>query len=168
MCHISPPRRFLPVRGNSLKEKIGRYIHYIVLRLVRVNDSPVKVASGFSLGVFLGVFPTFGIAIPLSYILASLFRINRASAVTGSLIMNPFTTPFFWSVSASVGAFMFRGDAKKVLLMWETGDKWHSFSRATLIYLTGNLLVSFVVSAIAYMCALKIVNKYKERRKSRK
>ena len=109
------------MRGNNILEKVQRWVRYIALRLVRVNDSPHKVAAGFSLGVFLGVFPTFGIAIPLSFVFASLFRFNRASAVVGSLIMNPLTTPFFWSVSATVGGLVFSEDSQKILAMWEKG-----------------------------------------------
>jgi uncharacterized protein (DUF2062 family) len=150
------------LRGDTLREKIRRYLLYIKLRLVRVNDSPKKVAAGFSLGVFLGVFPTFGIAIPLSYLLASLFHWNRASAMTGSLIMNPLTTPLFWSVSASLGALLFQADAERVLLMWREGDKLHSLSRGTLIYLSGNLLVSFVVSTFSYFFALWLINRYRK------
>ncbi len=152
------------MRGNNILEKVQRWVRYIALRLVRVNDSPHKVAAGFSLGVFLGVFPTFGIAIPLSFVFASLFRFNRASAVVGSLIMNPLTTPFFWSVSATVGGLVFSEDSQKILAMWEKGDKLGTFSRATLIYLAGNLIVSTVMSVAGYLFALNAVRAYRKGR----
>ena len=90
-----------------------RIFRYIYLRLVRVGGDPVHVALGFALGVFLGVFPTFGIGIPLSLLFASLLRWNRVSAVLGSLVMNPLTTPFFWTLSGVVGAAIFRADASR-------------------------------------------------------
>lgn len=152
------------MRGNSIIEKLNRFIRYILLRLVRVNDTPPKVAAGFSLGIFLGVFPTFGIAIPIAYLLASLFRFNRASAVVGSLIMNPVTTPFFWSVSATVGGVIFSEDARVILKMWEGGDRLGTFSRATVIYLVGNLIVSAVVALGGYFFALNAVRVYRRKR----
>lgn len=155
------------MRGNNILEKGQRYIRYIGLRLVRVNDSPPKVAAGFSLGVFLGVFPTFGIAIPVSFILASLFGFNRASAVIGSLVMNPVTTPLFWSASATVGGMIFSEDARKILDIWEKGDKLRTFSKATLIYLAGNLIVSTVMAVAGYFFALSVVRAYRRGRESK-
>ncbi|RMG60595.1 MAG: DUF2062 domain-containing protein [Deltaproteobacteria bacterium] len=169
-----PPRekRTLPeggrgrVRGRDWKEKSSRYLRYIYLRLVRVHDTPHRVAAGFSLGVFLGVFPTFGIAIPLSYLLATLFRVNRGAAIVGSLIMNPVTTPLFWSASAAVGGFLFREDAEKILRLWKEGERLWSLTRGTLIYLAGNTIVSLVVSAVSYGAAYVAVKKYRERKAS--
>jgi len=155
------------MRGNTLSEKARRYLRYIYLRLVRVHDAPKKVAGGFALGVFLGVFPTFGIAIPLSYVLATLFRINRAAAITGSLIMNPFTTPLFWSLSAAVGAALFKEDTKMVLSAWEQGEKLTSMTKGALIYLTGNLIVSTATAGLSFALALFLVKKHRERKRSK-
>lgn len=154
------------MRGRDWKEKSSRYLRYIYLRLVRVHDTPHRVAAGFSLGVFLGVFPTFGIAIPLSYLLATLFRVNRGAAIVGSLIMNPVTTPLFWSASAAVGGFLFREDAEKILRLWKEGERLWSLTRGTLIYLAGNTIVSLVVSAVSYGAAYVAVKKYRERKAS--
>jgi uncharacterized protein (DUF2062 family) len=152
------------VRGKNVLEKAQRFLRYIVLRLVRVNDSAPRVAAGFSLGVFLGVFPTFGIAIPISFVLATLFRFNRASAVVGSLIMNPLTTPLFWSASATVGGIIFSEDTRKIMDMWEKGEKLYTFSKATLIYLSGNLIVSTIMALAGYFFALKAVRAYRKRK----
>lgn len=152
------------MRGKNIFEKGQRFFRYIILRLVRVNDSAPRVAAGFSLGVFLGVFPTFGIAIPVSFVLATLFHFNRASAVVGSLIMNPLTTPLFWSVSATVGGIIFSEDTGKILEMWEKGEKLHTFSKATLIYLAGNLIVSTIMAVAGYFFALKAVRAYRKRK----
>lgn len=152
------------MRGDNILEKFQRFGRYLMLRLVRVNDSPPKVAAGFSLGVFLGVFPTFGIAIPVSFALASLLRFNRASAVVGSLIMNPVTTPLFWSVSATVGGALFSEDSRMVMDMWEKGEMFKTFSKATLIYLMGNLIVSTVMAVAGYFFALRAVRAYRKRK----
>ena len=155
------PRRTLLERGR-------RTFRYIYLRLIRVGGDPVHVALGFSLGVFLGVFPTFGLGIPMALLLASLFRWNRVAATLGSLVMNPITTPFFWSLSGTVGAAIFRADARRILESARNGDRIHSLTSGAGIYLAGNLVVSLVCSVAAYFLALRAVTLYRRKRKERR
>ena len=155
------PRRTLLERGR-------RIFRYIYLRLVRVGGDPVHAALGFALGVFLGVFPTFGLGIPLALLLASLFRWNRVAATLGSLVMNPLTTPFFWSLSGTVGAAIFHTDAKKVLHSVRNGESFHSLTAAAGIYLAGNLVVALVFSVGAYFVALRAVTLYRRKKRERR
>lgn len=160
--------RMCPRRRRTLPERGRRIFRYIYLRLVRVGGDPVHAALGFSLGVFLGVFPTFGLGIPLALLLASLFRWNRVAATMGSLVMNPFTTPFFWSLSGTVGATLFQADAKKVLHSVRNGESFHSLTGAVGIYLAGNLVVSLVFSVGAYFLALRAVTLYRRKKRERR
>jgi hypothetical protein len=115
-------------------------------------------------GVFLGIFPTFGVGTPLALLIASLLRWNRISAVLGSLVMNPFTTPFFWTLSGSLGAAIFRADAKMVLQSVGNGERMKSLSEAALIYLTGNTLIALAVAVVSYFVSRKLVMAYREKR----
>ncbi|GAB4374109.1 MAG: DUF2062 domain-containing protein [Deltaproteobacteria bacterium] len=160
--------RMVPRGRRTLLERGKRTFRYIYLRLIRVGGDPVHVALGFSLGVFLGVFPTFGLGIPLAILLASLFRWNRVAATLGSLVMNPLTTPFFWSLSGSVGAALFRADVRKVLENARNGDRIHSLTTGAGIYLAGNLVVSLVFSVAAYFLALRAVTLYRRRKRERR
>lgn len=160
--------RMCPRRRRTLPERGRRIFRYIYLRLVRVGGDPVHAALGFSLGVFLGVFPTFGLGIPLALLLASLFRWNRVAATLGSLVMNPLTTPFFWSLSGTVGAAIFQADARKVLETARNGDRIHSLTAGAGIYLAGNLAVSLVCSVAAYFLAVRAVTLYRRKKKERR
>lgn len=145
-----------------------RTFRYVYLRLVRMGGNPVRIALGFSLGVFLGVFPTFGIGIPLSLLLASVFRWNRVSAVLGSLVMNPLTTPFFWTLSGTVGAAIFRTDADRLLSSIQSGERLRSLTTGAWIYLAGNTIVALVTAVIAYSLALRAVLLYRRKRVERR
>lgn len=157
-----------PRRTRSFLERGRRTFRYIYLRLIRVGGDPVHVALGFSLGVFLGVFPTFGLGIPLALLLASIFRWNRISATLGSLVMNPLTTPFFWSLSGTIGAAMFHADARKVLANARNGNRIHSLTAGAGIYLAGNLVVALVCSVAAYFLALRAVTLYRKKKRERR
>lgn len=145
-----------------------RTFRYIYLRLVRMGGNPVRIALGFSLGVFLGVFPTFGIGIPLSLLLASAFRWNRVSAVLGSLVMNPLTTPFFWTLSGTVGAAIFRTDAGRLLSNIQSGERLRSLTAGAMIYLAGNTIVAVITAVTAYFLALRAVLLYRRKRMERR
>ena len=152
-------------RPRSVPDRFRRIFRYIYLRLVRVGGDPAHVGLGFALGVFLGIFPTFGAGTPIALLIASLLRWNRISAVLGTLVMNPFTTPFFWTLSGSLGAAIFRADAKKVLQGAGNGDRLRFFSEAALIYLTGNALIALFGAVVSYFVARNLVTAYRERRR---
>ena len=153
---------------RSLLERCRRTFRYIYLRLVRVGGDPVHIALGFSLGVFLGVFPTFGIGIPLSVLLASIFRWNRISAVLGSLVMNPITTPFFWTLSGSLGAAIFRVNVKNIMMNVQNGERLRSLTYGAGVYLAGNTIIALVTATLSYFLALRAVTLYRKKKRKRK
>jgi len=153
-----------PKRSRSIPERFRRIFRYIYLRLVRVGGDPSHIGLGFALGVFLGIFPTFGVGTPLALLIASLLRWNRISAVLGSLVMNPFTTPFFWTLSGSLGAAIFRVDAKMVLQTVGDGERLKSLSEAAVIYLTGNTLIALAGAVVSYFVSMKLITAYRENR----
>ncbi|HSM00031.1 MAG TPA: DUF2062 domain-containing protein [Candidatus Limnocylindria bacterium] len=157
-----------PRPGRTPLERCRRIFRYIYLRLIRVGGDPVHIALGFSLGVFLGVFPTFGIGIPLALLLASALRWNRVSAMLGSLVMNPITTPLFWTLSGMLGAAIFRVNANKVMTSVQNGERLRSLTVGAGIYLVGNTIIALVSAVIAYFLALRVVTVYRKRRRERK
>ena len=157
-----------PRPGRTPLERCRRIFRYIYLRLIRVGGDPVHIALGFSLGVFLGVFPTFGIGIPLALLLASALRWNRVSAMLGSLVMNPITTPLFWTLSGTLGAAIFRVNANKVMTSVHNGERLRSLTMGAGIYLVGNTIIALVSAVIAYFLALRVVTVYRKKRRERK
>jgi uncharacterized protein (DUF2062 family) len=155
-------------QDRTMVVRVKRIFRYIYLRLVRVADDPVHVALGFALGVFIGVFPTFGLGIPVALFLAALFRWNKAAALLGTLLVNPLTTPFFWSLSGAVGALMLRTDTKSVLRSFRGGEGLKSLSEGALIYLAGNTVVALLSAAIAYLLAVRAVRFYRREKEKRR
>jgi uncharacterized protein (DUF2062 family) len=73
--------------GKNVKSnRIARIFKTIYLKLIRINDSAIKIALGFGLGVFVGIMP--GIGPVAALLLAFLLRVNRASAFLGSVLFN--------------------------------------------------------------------------------
>jgi len=147
---------------------ISRWFHYQYLKLVRIDDSPRKIALGAAVGVFLGVFPTFGVGTILAFALAVIFRFNRAAAILGSFIMNPLTTPFFWALSASVGTAIFGGNYRTIVADFQSGKVLKAAGMGIVTYLVGNLLISGLLALITYPLVLKGVEAYRRKRQRRR
>jgi hypothetical protein len=147
--------------------KIKRWFKKIYRSLVTQDATPQEIAWGASVGVFLGVFPTFGLGIPVSIGLAYLFGFNRASAIVGSTIMNPITTPFFWAVSALLGKFLTGVDISGMVDKWRSREIF-SLGRETVVaYLLGNLVLSVGISVIIWIIIYFGANKYRELKQRR-
>jgi uncharacterized protein (DUF2062 family) len=141
--------------------KIIRFFKLIWTRLARINDSPQRIALGFGLGVFTGVMPFAG---PIAALfLATVFRVNRASALMGSLITNTWFSVVTLGLSVHIGSALTGLNWKDVYGEWTTlvkNNQWrHLLSESGIIavVIAGYLIVSLAVAAIAYAAGLIIV-----------
>ena len=150
--------------GHPWRKRARRWGRYIYLRLVRQNDTPEKVAKGVGLGVFIGIFPTFGVGTILAIFIASWAKWNRASAVLGTFIMNPLFNPFFVSLSVVTGNLFVPAGSRITVEMFRNGKLWHGVLHAIPTYLLGNFLVSTFFATLAYWLTLGAVKGYQRRR----
>ena len=152
--------------ASSLGERWRRWIRLQYLRLVRLNDTPDKIGWGVALGVFLGILPTFGVGLVMAYFLAAYLRVNRAAALAGALIMNPWTTPFFWTLSYVTGALILGLDWKRMVQTLKDFNGGEiSFGALVgqsvlLPYLLGNLVLSLTFALASYGVARISVQVY--------
>jgi len=150
-----------------------RWLRYQYLRVVRQNDSPERIAGGLALGVALGILPSFGLAIVIVIFLAGWMRLNRASGVIGTLIMNPWTTPFFWAVSYLAGSLVLgydlSGTLEVIAELKSEGDLWSNLAAKRLLvpYAIGNLIVTAGASAFFYVVGFWAVRGYRRAKKER-
>jgi len=167
--------------ASASRSKFSRWLRYGYIRLVRINDSPQKVAAGLAVGVLLGVFPTFGLGIVIALPLAIVFKFNKAASILGCLIMNPLTTPFFWTASSILGAFVANRDWHRTLKMAQsfsanfrlvdltTPGGWalilKGLGAGIHVYLVGNLLLALFLASLSYLIALHITTTYRERKR---
>jgi len=157
-------RKRAKTSGHQWRKRVRRWGRFIYLRLVRQNDEPDKVAKGVGLGVFLGVFPTFGVGAILAVLIATWVRWNRASAALGTLIMNPFFSPFFVSLSVLAGNLLVPARLRITVESFRNGKLWSGFFHAVPVYLLGNILVSTLFAVLAYWVALGTIKAYRQRR----
>jgi uncharacterized protein (DUF2062 family) len=149
------------------------WLRYQYVKLVRLNDSPEKVAGGLALGVVLGILPTFGLGVVLAVLIAGPLKVNRVSAIIGTLVMNPWTTPFFWALSYLAGSLVLGNNIHEALssvksIETQTG-LWKDIltKRLLLPYIIGNVIVTAMAAASFYVAGLYFVKEYRKAKKKR-
>jgi hypothetical protein len=150
---------------NSLVEKIIDWLKKSFGKLIQTNATPHQVAMGFSVGAFIGVFPTFGLGWIIAAGLSFLFKLNYTSTIIGSIVvMNPITWPFFYSLSAFTGAWIFNENPSTVLNIIQSKSLLGSIGRISFIYLIDNIIISLIVSVFCYFIIKKLITDYKKRK----
>ncbi|HPX94150.1 MAG TPA: DUF2062 domain-containing protein [Candidatus Moranbacteria bacterium] len=120
-----------------------------------LNDSPHNIAAGFALGVFLGIIPG---GVLTALVLATILRVNRASATAGVLATNMWGTIAIMPFAALIGGFLF--DTTPSYLTEQFDNTYHLgiryffsnviFFDLALPLLTGFLVAASAISLIAY------------------
>ncbi len=153
------------------RKNILRFLKFIYLKLFRINDTPQKIALGFSLGVFLGVLPGTG---PLAALfLAFILRINRAAAFLGSLLTNTWLSVVTFLLSIKIGSIIMNlnwqdvyRDCSQIFKQFHFSDLLKiSVLKIFLPVILGYVVISFCAGLAAYFFMLVMLN-FKLRRKS--
>ncbi len=90
-CALWPARSF------------GRSFRYRVLRLLRIQASPHRVALGCAVGVFAVFTPFLGFQMTIAALLALALRGSVVASAAGSFAGNPLTYPVIWISTFTVG-----------------------------------------------------------------
>lgn len=73
-------------------------------QLIRKMDGdPHQIASGYSLGIFIGMMPLVGVKAIIAVTIASFFKWNKLAAGIGVFNINPITAPFFFGLNFLIG-----------------------------------------------------------------
>lgn len=112
--------------------------------MVRENSTPSKTGLGFALGAFIGVFPSFLIGSPVAFFLAGKLGWNRAAALGGTALMNPFTAPVLYSISTWLGLEVLRQD-REMIRVEGILEHMREFGLA---FLVGNTLLAIGLAAV--------------------
>lgn len=155
------PSAYMPKR--KFTDKISRFLRFLYLKLIKINDSPHKVAAGFAMGVFVGIMPFAGPFIAL--LLAFLLRVNRASALIGSFITNTWISIVLFFAAVKIGSFLFAIDGELLRLRWAALVKdFHvaSLLKASVVeiilpVLAGYLAIAACLGFAAYGAARAII-----------
>jgi uncharacterized protein (DUF2062 family) len=156
----------------NLPGQIKKFFAHIYFQLFKIDDSAQKVALGFGIGVFLGVFPGTG---PLAALFCAwLFRLNRASALLGSLLTNTWISLVIFLLAVKAGSAVMRVGWQEVhkagldlIKDFHWAKLWSvSIGKIALPLLIGYTLIGLVLGLLAYLITLILLTRLRNAPKS--
>jgi uncharacterized protein (DUF2062 family) len=125
--------------------------------LLRVEDTPTRVALAFALGVFIAFFPLIGIHTLIAVGLAVAFRLNRVAIVAGAWTNNPWTIAPMFTAGTLVGcALLGVSPASLAAVDWGLhGRAFYQslvagFSPLIAPFVVGNLVLGAVMAILVF------------------
>lgn len=124
--------------------KRREFFRLLYIKLFKINDSPQRIALGLGLGVFAGIVPGAGLLAAL--FLAFIFRVNRASALLGSLLTNTWLSFATFILAIKVGSAIMHLD-------------WQVVRQGWILFpvILGYFIVSFSLGILVYLVTLIIL-----------
>jgi uncharacterized protein (DUF2062 family) len=126
--------------------------------LLRVEDTPTRVALAFGIGVFIAFFPVIGIHTLVALGLAFAFRLNRVAIVAGAWTNNPWTIAPMFTAGTLVGcALLGVSPASLAVVDWSLHGR--AFYRSLVAgvsplvapFVVGNLVLGGIAAVLAFV-----------------
>lgn len=144
-----------------IKKKLSQFIDQIK----KLDGDPHYIAVGMSIGVFIGITPTFPFHTALAVLLAYIVRASKTAAALGVWIGNPFTMPFFYFISYKVGQLIF-GTSLPFDIKYTTFTELTKLGfDATIALITGGTLIGIPPAIVTYFITCHIAKKAHSRNK---
>jgi len=144
----------------NLKQKTAQFIE----RIKQMKGDPHYIAAGMSIGIFIGITPTFPFHTVLALALAYVLKASKAAAALGVWIGNPLTIPFIYLGSYKTGALIL-GTSIPFDAKYTTFTELTKLGlNATLALLTGGIVIGILPAAAAYFITRRLVKKIRSKR----
>jgi len=126
--------------------------------LLRVDDSPTRVAAAFALGVFIAFFPILGIHTGMALVLAVLLRLNKVAILVGAWTNNPWTLAPMYTAGTLLGCFVLGASPVSLReIDWSLEGRAFHESLATglrplvLPFVLGNLALGAAAALVSFL-----------------
>jgi uncharacterized protein len=155
--------------GIDMWHKTKTFFKNIYRKLVRTDASPHKIALGFSLGVFIGIYPGTGPLIALA--LAYIFGLPKGPAFLGGILTNSWLSFVTLVLAAKIGAVLLNLQWAEVEgpitsffndFHWRKiidGSMWETIKPILKPLLIGYAVVGLVAGIISYFIVLYLLKK---------
>jgi len=141
--------------------------------VLRLDDSPSRIALALAVGVFISCTPFYGLQTLLSLGIATLFRLNKAATLTGTWLNLPWFAPFVYGLALHVGSLIvpdpqgIDADAVTGLLRTSTSLSWANVVQllrdVSLALLIGTTVVGAVAGVATFVVALVVLRRRRAR-----
>ena len=160
-------------RNESKYKRLSR-IYYN--RMFPKRQDALKVAWSVAAGVFIGIWPTIGVAIILTVAFCALFRLPKVPGIVSSFVANPLTQfGFFYPSGYAIGCWLLKPEKINFDFLEEfeglsfkncfslISHLWHDAAGHLAAFMVGITIVAAIGGAIFFFLAYFIVNYRKKK-----
>lgn len=161
--------------------KLHRYFRFQYIRVLRLRDTPNKVAQGVALGVALDFLPLPFVSILVGWIIAKIARINVLAAVITTAGLKPAVFAVFFPFNVLLGEFVLGLGKAQVHRSLQVAEPSlvapdtvsHFFSLKTIetlgpSFFTGSIINAVFWGLLAYFLSYRVLSFRSEKRLRRK
>lgn len=137
--------------------QVFRKIRYEIIKFARAHATTHEIAYGAAIGTFISIFPTFGAGTFLVILFYRFVKFNLVAAISGSMISNVFTAPFFLLLSYKLGAILWKPENTLNIKNW-----YKNLDEVGISVFTGSFFLSLVSSLFIYVLVKYSVEYYRK------
>ncbi|MEM7196784.1 MAG: DUF2062 domain-containing protein [Pseudomonadota bacterium] len=154
-----------------------RYWRYLKLRVNRLPGSPRGIAGGIAIGAAVSMTPLIGLHVLLALGLAWAFKRNIIAALIGTAVGNPWSFPFIWWMSYSIGdgilslfdmAHDYGGVPLLVLRIDQVNPDMDLFPVIFANMIIGCIPMMIVTWFVVYRLCIPIITRFQNKRRQRR
>jgi hypothetical protein len=137
----------------------------VLAQILRIEDTPHRIALTFAVGVFLGLSPLIGLHTVLAIAVAWIFRLNRIVILSGAFINNPWSVIPIYTFSTWIGAEILGTDLLVTDVDWRgitLGTIVRDLEQLVVPFIFGTLLVAALFSVLCYVVVRKAAESSRE------
>ena len=134
-----------------------RRIKYEIIKFARAHATTHEIAYGAAIGAFISIFPTFGAGTLIVILLYRLLNFNLVAAISGSMISNVFTAPFFLLLSYKIGSQFWPTKSPLNIHTW-----YKNLDEVGVSVFGGGFILSLVISIFIYFLVKYSVQYYRK------
>ncbi|MDH5203066.1 MAG: DUF2062 domain-containing protein [Nitrospirota bacterium] len=130
--------------------------------ILKIKETPHRIALSFSTGVFIGMSPFLGIHTILGVIVAWLFKLNTFAIIAGVYVTNPWTIVPIYTFSTWVGVQCF--GVKQIIpkIDWSTitfSKFINDLSPLLMPFIFGTLLIGLLSGIVSYLIIYRTIKR---------
>lgn len=131
-------------------------------QILEINEHPHRISLAFASGIFISFSPIPGTQTISAVAVASLFRLNIAVTITGTLFSNPLTLFFIYGSSLCFGTFVL-GDFAPCYPHGLGKNELFAFVKSMPIPLfTGTIILGAIAAMISYFVLYQVLKRYQK------
>lgn len=152
----------------------GRALRGRAVALLHLDDPPWRIALALAVGVFISCTPFYFFQTVLAFVIATVFRLNKAATVTGTWLNLPWFAPFLYAGALRIGTALVpeseaaASRALAILRSQPSAFAWQELpellKHTSVALLVGTTLVGLLCGGLTYVIALRLISAERARR----